>query len=57
MERNKLYLVLCGIMIILLSLTITDIFIIDIPFIYGKGSGLVSCTVAITFNLYAYFTS
>ena len=55
--RNKLWLVLCAVMIICLIITLVDIFIFDIPFIYGNEFGLTACIIAIICNLINYFTN
>ena len=55
MKRNKFWLVLVTLVILALILQIIDIFVIDIPFIYGSYHGLIICIVAIVLDLFNYY--
>ena len=55
MKRNKFWLVLVTLVILALILQIIDIFVIDIPFIYGSYYGLIICIVAIVLDLFNYY--
>ena len=57
MKRNKFWLVLVVLLIVILILQIVDIFVVDIPFIYGSYSGLIACIAAIVLDLINYYGS
>lgn len=56
MIKNGTHFILAIMLLIILVIALVDICIVDVPYIYGNGAGIIFCIFSITVNLVVAFT-
>lgn len=56
MIKNGTHFILAIMLLIILIIALVDICIVDIPYMYGNGAGIIFCIFSIIVNLIVAFT-
>ena len=54
--KNGTHFILAIMLLIILIIALVDIYIVDIPYMYGNGAGIIFCIFSIIVNLIVAFT-
>ena len=56
MIKDGTHFILAIMLLIILVIALVDIYIVDIPYMYGNGAGIIFCIFSIIVNLIVAFT-